>query len=667
MDNELRYFLEISEKAVNDVTYRVENWTRFLETAARMYKYSFPEQLMIYAQKPDSIAVADISIWEDKFKRWARPGSTGIALLDDTDGYAGLKFVFDVSDTESSLLNARPVQLWEMRDEHINAVLASLAESYGDIDDLPLYEAFRSLAKQIAIEYYNDNAHSLSYRAENSLLAPDIAYDFAGTPIEDAANTELETAFKNALSISIAYSLMSRCGLNAAEYFDEDDLRYISDFNTPEMVYALGTATSELSEQVLRDIERTIKKYDLTHTTERSKLNEREYDRNPYLQGTGRLPAAQYPVVGTAEGFNTAAREIRANEEGFSKETSDYRVQSPVIDRATVLTSAGYGRGGYEARGVDYETADGTNGSAGQGDRSARMGSRDEPLESASGGNDSARIDLQLDSETTDSAASLSLLETSSLFNQIAKSAISLYDVESIFRDGGNSENSTLRIAAHFSKELSDGAEISRSNDAEYLKNEYLGDTASQSKGFDFDGKKVAVLYDDNGVTFSVVDTNDSVQITWEQAAEVIEQLVNEGKYVSVDVLADALENEKFEIADIVVVPSADGFEVARSAVRLGRGYGFGAKRPFEAAEAARHQLPQILREVVDFTLPVRDIPDVYFSTKEFVIVVVAVATAFEKERSGVRLERQNYRFRREALISKPRARGTTTSYASRS
>ena len=271
MATKLQFYQAVADKTIHELTLHGGNWLRFLDSAAWLYKYPFQDQLMIYAQRPDATACAELELWNEKFNRWVRKGSKGIALIDDSGNYPRLKYVFDVSDTEASLYRARPVQLWEMTQEHRTPVIFEIAKNYEDIDaDGTLADAFRNIAAQLAHEYYEDNYREILYSTENSVLEPPAHYDFAGTAIEDVDDTALRAAFEESLANSIAYTVMTRCGLDTAEYFDVSDFQSVIEFNTPDMVHALGVATGELSGQVLRDIEITIRKYERVKNAERS-------------------------------------------------------------------------------------------------------------------------------------------------------------------------------------------------------------------------------------------------------------------------------------------------------------------------------------------------------------------------------------------------------------
>ena len=285
MATKLQFYQAVADRTVGELTARSGNWLRFLDTASRLYKYPFQDQMMIYAQRPDATACAELELWNEQFNRWVRRGAKGIALIDDSGNYPRLKYVFDVNDTEPSLYRARPVKLWEMNQEHKAPVLSELAKNYEDIDlDGTLADAFRSIAKQLAREYYEDNHREIAFRSENSALEPEFYNDGSGIPLEQADDSALSAEFVASVSASVAYAVMTRCGLDTAEYFDEGDFWHITDFNTPDMVHALGVASAELSSQVLRDIEIVIRKYERLKNAERSEQN---HDRN--LEADGRF------------------------------------------------------------------------------------------------------------------------------------------------------------------------------------------------------------------------------------------------------------------------------------------------------------------------------------------------------------------------------------------
>ena len=555
MPSKLQFYQDVAEQAAHDVASTRGNWTNFLDTAARLYKYSFPDQLLIHAQRPDAIACATMEMWNNEknkhkdfygvpWNRWVRRGTKGIALIDDSGSYPKLNYVFDVSDTVETYRNSRPIHIWEMRQEHKELVITALDKIYDDVSD-DVADSFRNIAKQLAREYYDDNAREIRLRTEDSFL-------------EELDDLNLEVAFENALTNSVAYTLMSRCGLDTTDYFDDEDFQYILDFNTPDMIYAIGTATNELSVQVLRDIEIVIKKYERQKAVERSVTNERSDNVH-----TGRgLSDAGYQAERAAEGADRSARSLREDEESVPQRASDDNVQSDVIERNAVLAPAGDRGSGEREIGTSDERTDGAEPAARQSDGPDGLDSGDEHNEIASERNDTARTDLRgLNTITAGAPSEQGGAQTYSqaentLAETLSTSSITLDEVDSILRDGGNDKNSILRITAHFAKGLP------HDEDAAFLRREYLigrwsRDEEPGGKGYQFGTEQTSVWFNENGITIgrgkSALFATDSVLITWEQAAERVKQLYDSGQYVTHDVLDEALYNEVIDCACDVV------------------------------------------------------------------------------------------------------------------
>ena len=559
MPTKLQFYQAVADKTIHALTLRSGNWVQFLDTAARLYKYPFQDQLMIHAQRPDATACAELEFWNEKFNRWVRKGSKGIALIDDSGSYPRLKYVFDVSDTEASLYRARPVQLWEMTQEHKTLVISELARNYEDIEsDGTLAEAFRSIAAQLAHEYYEDNYREILYSTENSILEPPTHYDFAGTAIEDIDDTALRAAFEEVLAGSIAYTVMARCGLDVTEEFEPSDFQRVTEFNTPDMVHAIGVATAELSEQVLRDIEITIRKYERVKNAERS---EQSHDRNPYLHNAGRLSAPEHQTERTAAGGNNTPRQIREDEESVPQRPQEDNVQQTPVIGETVPTSEGSGRSGEPEVRADNDRSDGADQLAGQSSRPDEVDGGDEHAESASGGSDTERTDSRIESNEPPEPPPLSQLETTPISEIISTSPVSMDEVDSILRDGGNYANhklsdmpfqsrSSLRIAAYFSKGMGDNADYLKQ---EYLTGIYGRDITESGKGFDFGNHRVCAWYTEDGIDLAIGSTAKNnihrITIPWDSAADRIEELMHEGRYITRDAYDNAINNERLELA----------------------------------------------------------------------------------------------------------------------
>ena len=245
MPNKLQLYSQMADEAARQITDSHTEWTAFLRTAGRLYKYPYNEQLMIHAQRPDATACAEFDFWNEKMRRYVRRGSRGIALIDATGDVPKIRYVFDVSDT-GSRENSRSVNLWELKKEHFDTVSAMLERNYDISGAIGLSDRFERVAAQLADEYWNDHQSDILDTVDNSFL-------------EEYDNFNIGVQFRNAATVSITYALMSRCGLEPEDYFEHEDFLSVFDFNTPSTVAALGTAVSEINQQVLRQIEITVK------------------------------------------------------------------------------------------------------------------------------------------------------------------------------------------------------------------------------------------------------------------------------------------------------------------------------------------------------------------------------------------------------------------------
>ncbi|GHV47654.1 hypothetical protein FACS189499_05530 [Clostridia bacterium] len=571
MASKLQFYQTVADKTINEVAAHGGNWQRFLNTSAWLYKYPFHDQLMIYAQKPNATAVAEIEFWNEKFSRWVRRGSKGIALIDDSGSYPRLKYVFDVSDTETLLKRAKPVQLWELRPEHKESVIAEIARNYEDVDmQDSLSDAFRNIAKQLAKEYYIDNAQEIAFSAENSVLAPIYHNDFSGTPIEQADDSALMKTFTEVLSESIAYTIMTRCGLDM-EYFDEDAFQGVIDFNTPDMVQAIGVANADLSEQVLRDVELTIRKYERIKTAQietqietQIERNNENYDRNieqnTYLHSAGGLSAPEHSVERAYASGNRTAGQVRENEESVPERLPEDNLHPPAAVGATVPASPGDRPSGEPEVRADNGDVDGTDEPAGQIKRPNGVDKSDEHAESAGGGDDTERVDLHVSEsesplETTQTQnETLSQVETSSISEILSTSPITLGEVDSILRDGGNDQNSYLRIAARFAKDKTPNEQTAFLR-REYLQGRYAHGERESGKGYTFDNKShnICAWFDKNGISLAIGTTAKhnihKVTIPWEVAAARVNALMQAGEYADRPTFDNALDNEYKELA----------------------------------------------------------------------------------------------------------------------
>lgn len=371
MANKYTTYANLAEIAAKQLTGSMESWTAFLNTAARLYKYPYHEQLMIYAQRPDATACADFGTWNKRMGRYVRRGSTGIALLDTTGSYPKLRYVFDVADT-GVREKSRDVNLWTMEERHMDAIAEMFKRNYDISGNDTLADKFEQTAAKLAAEYWQEHHRDIADIVDNSFLDE---YDI----------DNLGMQFRSAAAVSITYSLMSRCGMNPGEHFEHEDFLAIFDFNTPDTIAALGTAVSDISEQVLRQIEVTVKNYERMH----------DHEERTDLHEGGRL---QSPESDLAEAGESAARQIRQDTAGISEESPTDSVQSTDSVGEAVLAPDGDRGDGEPSEGAD----DGRAGEAEQRDRESEsdrsdvLGADDEQPESAGRRNDSIRTGVQL-------------------------------------------------------------------------------------------------------------------------------------------------------------------------------------------------------------------------------------------------------------------------------
>ena len=613
MATKLQQITSLAEQKAADATKRRGNWTEFLDTAARLYKYPFPEQMLIYAQRPDATSCASIEDWNNAKQRkdydgkpWHRAvqrGSKGIALIDDTGEYPRLRYVFDISDTYSAQKNNIRPFIWEMRMEHEQPVIDALAATYDGVGG-DFGSSLMNIARQLAEEHYDDNAR-------------EIGYSTAGSFLEDYDEPGVGAAFKEALTVSVAYSLMSRCNVDTSEYFEDEDFQCIFDFNTPATIYALGTASSDLTRQVLRDIERTIKKHERQQAAERSE--EHEWSNN-VLPIWGLSPSQ--PDAGrAAERAGGADRQVRQDSQGVPEGTQDDKLQHDAPERDAVPAPPGDRAGGTDSERPDNGGAIGEGGAAGQGIRPDGLGGVDGQHPEPGGGGGDARAGVRpveepppqanpdaetdelppqegqgdetgeppqekQDSETHEAppeqGGASHMPETYSpigntpaqlaqptqavqqmpapgvkpISESLANSAITLPDVDAILRDGGNAKDSHLRIAAFYMKSRQP-EENAGFLHREYLMGQYGRTPRMSGKGFKFGDKQVSAWFEETGISLGIGNSartaKDYIHITWDQAAARIHELLSAGHYLSGDVLAEAIPNEHRALADSIM------------------------------------------------------------------------------------------------------------------
>ena len=376
MPSNMQALAQMADHAATQITASHTYWTDFLKTAARLYKYPYHEQLMIFAQRPDATACAGYELWNEKMRRYIRRGSRGIALIDASGDKPRIRYVFDVSDTESRDDSRRPF-LWQYRPEHEDTVTAALEQEYEVSGEKGLSDQLEQIAGQLANEYWQE-------------LQYDILHIVDGSFLEEYDEFNIGAQFRSAAAVSITYAVLSRCGLEPDEYFEHEDFLSIFDFNTPDTVAALGTAVSEASEKVLRQIEVTVKNQEREHLAERSSTHGEQPDLQPERGLSDSRP--------DDHGADREHREIREDAQKLPEGAPSGAVQQPAAVGEAVPSSAGDRADGHGSAGTHDAGADEIGGRDGEPEsvRPDALGGPHERPQSAGRGNDSDGAYLQL-------------------------------------------------------------------------------------------------------------------------------------------------------------------------------------------------------------------------------------------------------------------------------
>ena len=361
MPTKAEMYAQMADKVATQLVGSWQEWTAFLTTAARLYKYPFHEQLMIYAQRPDATACAEYDLWNNRMGRYVRRGSKGIALVDDSGDRPRLRYVFDISDT-GTRPNSRTPWLWQLEEQHIGPVSAMLERNYGIAGD-DLAQQLTDVAGKLASEYWDEHQQDFHYIVDGSFL-------------EEYDDLNVAVQFKSAATVSIAYALMSRCGLEPERYFQHEDFMSIFDFNTPATVGALGAAVSQINQQVLRQIGVTIQNYEREHLAERSIT----HGEQPDLHEERRLPDSRPEPERAAE---EAPGQVRQDAESIPEGTPSPDLQPSADEREAVPAPAGDRGDGEQPSGADDAPAGGVGGRDGgaESPRSDALGGPDEHLQ----------------------------------------------------------------------------------------------------------------------------------------------------------------------------------------------------------------------------------------------------------------------------------------------
>ena len=361
MPSKTEFYRQMADHVATQLTGSWQEWAGFLTTAARLYKYPFHEQLLIYAQRPDATACAEYDLWNEKMGRYVRRGSKGIALVDDSGDRPRLRYVFDVSDT-GTREHSRTPWLWKMKEAYQEPVSAMLERNY-EVSGDNLAQQLEAVAHKLAGEYWNEHRQDLLYIVDDSFL-------------EEYDEFNIEVQFKAAATVSISYALMSRCGLKPERYFTHEDFMAIFDFNTPATIGALGTAVSQINQQVLRQIGVTIRNYEREQLAERSNHHEESHELHPER----RLPDSRPEAERTAD---EAPGQVRQDAESIPEGTPSHPLQPAADEREAVPAPHRDRRDRTEPSGADDAPA---------GERRGRDGAAESQRPDALGGPDEHQI-----------------------------------------------------------------------------------------------------------------------------------------------------------------------------------------------------------------------------------------------------------------------------------
>ena len=505
MPSKTEEYLALAQRTANGLTRYWESWTDYLTTASRLYKYPFADQLMIYAQRPDATACADYDIWNNRMNRYVRRGSKGIALLDESSGYPRLHYVFDVSDT-GVRRNSRDPERWEMNDDLFKPVSEMLTAEYG-ISHERLSQQLVNIAEKLVNDYWDNNSGDILNIVDGSFFDD---YDSSGKELQ----------FKAATTMSVTYTLLERCGFEPEGYFDKDDFQAIHTFSTPDAVYALGAATSDISREVLRKIERTVK----TTTRRRNVERMEEYEQQSELHEDRGLPAPE-PDPQPAE---DPAGQVRQDAPELPEAVSPGTVQFDAPERDAVPASDGTGADGREPDAADDgRTAEAEPG-PGQSAEPTDVGAAHEQSESAGRGTGDDGADLQLsflDAVLPTEAQQIEKIDRAESEKTPSAFSLSQSEIENeLRRHGSGFAGGKQRIMALYQ------TQPDRKLRAKALAKEY--GIGGHSHDF-LDGSRGFVNHDWKGLEFDHYPDHQKITLKWAQVEKYIDLMIQSDRYLT--------------------------------------------------------------------------------------------------------------------------------------
>ena len=506
MPSKTEEYLALAQRTANGLTRYWESWTDYLTTASRLYKYPFADQLMIYAQRPDATACAEFDIWRNRMNRYVRRGSKGIALLDESSGFPRLHYVFDVSDT-GVRRNSRDPEVWQFNDDLKQPVSEMLAATYG-ISGERVSQQLADVAGKLVADYWDNNGGDIRAIVDGSLL---MDYDEAG----------VEMQFKSAAAISVTYTLLERCGFEPAGWFDKDDFQAIYNFSTPDSVYALGAAVSDMSREVLRNIERTVK------TTIRRRNNERsqhEYEQQSELHADRGLSSPE-PDPASAE---DPAGQVRQAAPDVPEGASPGAVQHDAPEREPVPAPDGGGADGREPDAADHGAASETEPGPGQGAESDGMGAAHEQPAGTGRGTGAERTDLQLsffDAHIPTEAKQIESIDQAESEKSPSAFVLSQAEIENELRKHGSGfQDGKQRIIELYQ------TQPDRKLRAKALAKEY--GIGGHSQDF-LDGSSGFVNHDGKGLEFDHYPDHQKFTLSWTQVEKYIDLMIQSDRYLT--------------------------------------------------------------------------------------------------------------------------------------
>ena len=507
MPSKTEEYLALAQRTANGLTRYWESWTDYLTTASRLYKYPFADQLMIYAQRPDATACAEFDIWRNRMNRYVRRGAKGIALLDESSGFPRLHYVFDVSDT-GVRRNSRDPEVWQLGPDLVQPVSEMLNKTYG-ISGERVSQQLADVAGKLVADYWDNNGGDIRAIVDGSLL---MDYDEAG----------VEMQFKSAAAISVTYTLLERCGIEPAGWFDKDDFRAIHEFSTPDSVYALGAAVSDMSREVLRNIERTVKTTIRRRNAERSQYEYEQQERD-LLDRRG-LPAPEPDPEPAPE----AAGQVRQAAPDVLERPSPGAVQHDAPEREPVPAPDGGGADGREPDAADHGAASETEPGPGQGEPADGVGAAHEQPESAGRGTGTDGTDLQLsffDAHIPTEAEQIETIDRAESEKTPSAFVLSQAEIENVLRRHGSGfMGGKQRIMALYQ------TQPDRKLRAKALAKEY--GIGGHSHDF-LDGSRGFVNHNWKGLEFDHYPDHQKITLKWAQVEKYIDLMIQSDRYLT--------------------------------------------------------------------------------------------------------------------------------------